>query len=144
VDFSEIGEHLAAQSGWSVVLSTDDELQVRVALGEGRTQTVRIATVGKFDAQGIRSDVLEFASIAVEVPRGQMIPPKLALELLRANARMLFGAWGIGERNGQQFLALYESALVETLNPEELLTAVTVLATEADRLEKEWGGGDVW
>lgn len=144
MEFGEISEQLAAQSGWNVVQATEIDVWVKVSLPEERTQMVRIGRVGEFDSKGVRSEVLEFSSVAVEVPRGQMIPPKLAIDLLKSNAQMLFGAWGIGERDGKQLLAIYESALLVTLNPEELITAVTVLAAEADRLEQEWGGKDVW
>jgi len=143
MEFDLIREHLATQPNWAVTVE-DHTVQVRLPLADGRTQAVTIRRVGHVDAMGVSSEVIEFSSIVVEVPAGKTIPPPLALRLLQTNSRMLFGAWGLGEHDGRQFLAIYESALLATLDVEELVTFVTVLATEADRLEHEWGGEDVW
>jgi hypothetical protein len=144
MEFKKIGACLAIKSDWVVNEISDFEIQVKVPLEGERSQHVRVSQVGKFDAQGIQSEVLEFHSVSVEVPKGQMITPKLAYDLLKTNARMMFGAWGIGEQDGKQYLAIYDSALLATLTPDDLIATVTVLATEADRLEHDWDGQDIF
>jgi hypothetical protein len=78
-----------------------------------------------------------------QLVKGVNMTPELALELLRLNTRLRFGAFAYAE--GKRLVLLTHSLLGgQTLDPEEIAAALADLATVADEQDDHiiahWGG----
>ncbi|AGY58751.1 hypothetical protein [Gloeobacter kilaueensis] len=143
MQFAEIAERLAVYSGWTVQ-ANEKMVEVSVVLPNDRRQKVYIRPIGTLAVQGVASEMIEYYSAAVEIPKDQALSSLLAYSLLKTNAQMLIGAWGIDQRGESEFIAVFDTALLVTLDIEELAAAISVIAAEADRLEELWAGEDIW
>jgi hypothetical protein len=67
-----------------------------------------------------------------------------AMTLLRNNGKMVNAAFGIEPTEAGEMVVVESNHLADTTDPLELMRAITSLAWQADRVEEEMGGGDVF
>lgn len=88
------------------------------------------------------SEVAQCFALAARVPKGQGLPREVGDELLRKNATLAFGAWGLVQVGNDEYVALIRGLPLALTSPEEALLAVLELASAADAFEESRGQDD--
>jgi hypothetical protein len=133
-------EEIAGRAGLTAAIDQETgHLQMRFALPADRQQDV---FVRDSSAQGRR--VVTFFSLCRVVKQGRLpgLAKEMAMELLRANARLHFARYGIWEFEESQAIVASCDCLLDTLDPDECHNAAWSVAFAADRFEHEHGRDD--
>jgi hypothetical protein len=122
----------------------DEEIGRFVAgfeLDEGRSQLVYVRALPEI-AHG--KDAVCIYSPCRRVKTGFMhgLKKDEALELLKLNSQVLLARYGVEEVTDGYMIEASIDCLLDTLDPEELETAVWHVALAADNYEKKFGGDE--
>lgn len=121
---------------------TDDGEMIVIGfdMGEGRSQQVFIRSVGNWAGH----DVIEFQAPCRRLRKGFMqgLGKNEALDLLRRNAKMLFGHFSLYTFDDEELLFVCSPQIVDTMEVEEFTAHVRACCLTADAYEKECGSDE--
>ena len=106
--------------------------RVTVSLGGDRKQRVHVTFNGR-DDDG--HDIISFISICGEYDS------KHTEGLMRANAKMLYGAFAVRTIKGKDYFVVTANQLAETADLQEIRKILFEVARRADGVEERIGGG---
>ena len=126
--WDEIREYMRARYR----LLEDDEEHVSLLFGfdDNRRHSI---TITQFDAMDRQWVLFE-----ARVCRRELMKPEKALEL---NGKSVVGYLALDR---DDFYVMRHTALLSTLDPDELVVPMHVLVKVADKLEEELTGSDIW
>ena len=133
-DPRELVRRVLNSTGWPIE-ENDDVWNATVPVGPLRKQRVTI----RFDRQDSSGHQL-IACSSVCGPASE----ESAMTLLRHNSKMVNGAFGIESTEAGEMIVVEANHLADTTDPLELMRAITALAWQADRVEEEMSGGDIF
>jgi hypothetical protein len=113
--------------------------------GAGGIRVVLETTPGRSHAVWIRrrsgpdAEVAQCIALAARVPKGQVLAPHIASQLLRQNATLPFGAWGLVQLGDADYVALIRGLPLPFTEPAEAVLCVIGLANAADAFEESQG-----
>ncbi len=119
-------------AGWQVT-ENGDAWQVIVPVGPLRKQTLTV----RFD----QKDSSQQPLITYQSVCGPSTPEN-AMELLRVNTKMVFGAFAIESTDSGDVVVLCASHLAAVSSPLDVSRAMTSIAWQADRVEEKITGAD--
>jgi len=113
-------------------LLEDDEDHVALLFGfdDNRRHSITITLFEAMDRQWVLFEA--------RVCRKELMGPKRALEL---NGKSVVGYLALDR---DEFYVMRHTALLSTLDPDELVVPMHVLVKVADKLEEELTGSDIW
>jgi hypothetical protein len=137
MDFEELRDLLAAeaQRGADTIRGVapegHDGFRVLLETTPGRTHTVWVRhRVGPGD------ESMQCIALAARVPKGEALAPRAATQLLRQNATLALGAWGLVQLGGVEYVALIRGLALPLRSPEDALLCIIELANAADAFEE--------
>lgn len=136
VSFAQFIQSVALKAKLNVVQKGPDLIMVPWDLTDGRKQNTFVRPLGTTGAGHL---IIGFFSPAKRVNSEQDIAPGAAVELLRKNARIPHGAWGIASVNGEEYLGVCDTQIAQTMQPEEFHASCLAIAQLADAMEKQLG-----
>ncbi|RMF87179.1 MAG: SPFH domain-containing protein [Planctomycetota bacterium] len=145
LDFAELAEvevdpkavvRGAVQSAGYSIVESGESMQITVPIGQLRKQVVHVEFVeGKGDDE---ANAVRFWSVCGPSS------PKNAVALLRYNAKLVYGAFGLRSINGQEMVVLQASLPAATINALDVARIIPAIAWQADRVEQKLTGGDAF
>jgi hypothetical protein len=123
---------VAQSAGWQL-LEAGEEWHVVIQVGPLRKQTVIVRFDHK-DAEG--HPLIYYSSVC-----GPSTPEN-ALQLLRFNAQMVMGAFGVESTPSGDVVVVCASQLAATSTALDVSRTITAIAYQADKVEEQLGGGD--
>jgi len=141
ISFSDYVRAVAARAGLRVQQQSDFEVTADFDMGDKRTQRVWIGLVGE-DSEG--NLIISISSPAHRMRPGQKLSLEFANQLLCENASLAHGAWAIRKTKEYDYLVMFDTQIVGSMDPEELRASVVAVAARADQMEKKITGGDVF
>jgi len=123
---------VAQSAGWQC-LESGDAWQVVVPVGSLRKQTV-VVRFDQKDPDG--HPLISYSSVC-----GPSTPEN-ALQLLKFNAQMVMGAFGIQSTPSGDVVVVCASQLAATSAPLDVTRTITSIAWQADKVEDNLTGGD--
>ncbi len=134
VDPRELVRRVLNSGNWPTEENAD-VWNVTVPVGPLRKQRVAI----RFDRKdGSGSPLIACSSVCGPATEEN------AMTLLRHNGKMVNAAFGIEPTEAGEMVVVESNHLADTTDPLELMRAITSLAWQADRVEEEMSGGDVF
>lgn len=131
---------IATMAGYTVKpIPERNFVAVPFDMGNGRKQVVYIRYIGQTPDE---QDVVSFDSPCLEVKKGWLrgLSKDKALDLLKRNANLLFGAFAIEQLEGDHdVLIVCSNQILDTMEVEEFDAHVRAVAVIADEYEKEHG-----
>ena len=124
--------NVADNAGWEV-RQLDDSWEVDVPVGDLRRQVVRV----RFD----RKDHDGAGLICFSTTCGPATEEN-AMSLLRYNAQMAHGAFGVETTDSGELAVIQANQLADTADVLEVTRAITALAWQADQVEEKLLGED--
>jgi len=131
-DPKTIVKTVAQSSGWQAA-ETADGLRLTVPIGTLRKQTVEVRIGGK-DREG--HEIVSYQSICGPAS------PENAMALLKYNAQMVHGAFGIQNTPSGDVVVICASQLAGTITALDVTKLVTSIAWQADKVEEKLVGED--
>jgi membrane protease subunit (stomatin/prohibitin family) len=128
-------QKLAIDSGWTILEDSETSTQLEITISAVRKQRVSIDYTPA-DANG-NPIVAIWSSCGIADPANAML-------LLRYNNSIVQGAFALHRYNGQEHLVLKSNLLAGTTNPLELSRIVSAIAWQADQVEQDTTGDDVY
>ncbi|MFW5751372.1 MAG: hypothetical protein ACOCZK_06960 [Planctomycetota bacterium] len=107
--------------------------RVKVPVGEDRAQRVYVQFAGR-DADG--DDLIAFYTVCGPIDEQR------ALELLRCNAKLAFGAFSLRTIQQREYIVLGANQLATTADAQELRKLLQHIARTGDSMEVHLGGAD--
>ena len=132
VDPKELVRSVAKSAGWQC-LESGETWQVVVPVGSLRKQTVAV----RFD----QKDADKHALISYSSPCGPSTPEN-AMQLLKFNAQMVMGAFGVQSTASGDVVVVCASQLAATSTALDVSRTITAIAWQADKVEENLTGGD--
>ncbi|MEX2173720.1 MAG: SPFH domain-containing protein [Pirellulaceae bacterium] len=123
---------VAQSAGWQC-LESGETWQIVVTVGSLRKQTVDVRFNQK-DAEG--HALISYSSVC-----GPSTPEN-ALQLLKFNALMVMGAFGVNSTPSGDMVVVCASQLAATSTALDVSRTITSIAWQADKVEEKLGGGD--
>jgi membrane protease subunit (stomatin/prohibitin family) len=123
---------VAQSAGWQC-LESGDAWQVVVPVGSLRKQTV-VVRFDQKDPDG--HPLISYSSVC-----GPSTPEN-ALQLLKFNAQMVMGAFGVQSSPSGDVVVVCASQLAATSAPLDVTRTITSIAWQADKVEEKLGEGD--
>jgi membrane protease subunit (stomatin/prohibitin family) len=134
IDPRELVRRVLNSGNWPIDENAD-VWHVTVPVGPLRKQRVAI----RFDRQdGSGNQLIACSSVCGPATEEN------AMTLLRHNGKMVNGAFGIESTEAGEMVVVESNHLADTTDPLELMRAITSLAWQADRVEEEMSGGDLF
>ncbi|MCP4628909.1 MAG: hypothetical protein GY850_36185, partial [bacterium] len=134
INFPDWIETIATMAGFKIQKLSRSLVVIKYKLPRERTQTVWINPIGK-DPLG--NTIIGISSPAIKMGAGQYLPQKKANDLLRQNAKLLHGAWVIENIEGDDYLAMFDTQIAQTIDTKEFAASVKAVAFLADEMERE-------
>jgi hypothetical protein len=131
-DPKELIRAVAKSAGWQA-LESGDAWQIVVPVGSLRKQTVTVRFDQK-DPEG--HPLISYSSVC-----GPSTPEN-ALQLLKFNAQMVMGAFGIQSTPSGDVVVVCASQLAGTSTALDVSRTITSIAWQADKVEDNLTGGD--
>lgn len=131
-DPKQLVRTVAQSAGWQC-LESGDTWQVVVPVGALRKQTVTVRFDQK-DSDG--HPLISYSSVC-----GPSTPEN-ALQLLKFNAQMVMGAFGVQNTPSGDMVVVCASQLANTSTALDISRTITAIAWQADKVEEKLGGGD--
>jgi hypothetical protein len=132
-------EDVAALAGYNVSRHPNGMgVQIPFDMGNGRSQMVVVVPIGQ---AGNGKDVVRFYSPCMVVKKGMFkgLSKAQASDLLKRNANMLWGSFGVAELGDSEGVMVLSNQLVETMDVEEFKMHANYVAIVADEYEREHG-----
>ena len=136
VSFEVFIKEVAAKAKLNIMVKGPDMVVVPWDISEGRKQNTFVRPMGT-TGMGL---VVSFFSPARKIATGTEVDAKMALDLLRKNARIPHGSWCIASVAGEEYLGVRDARLAHTMQPDEFYASALAVARLADELEKQLGG----
>lgn len=136
INFPEWIESIAAMSGLKIEKVSKSLVVVRCELSAGRSQIVWISPVGKDPHD---NTIISIASPAKKMGAGQLLSQKKTNDLLRQNSKLLHGAWAIENIEGDDYLAVFDTQIAQSMDNQEFAASVRATATLAAEMENSMG-----
>jgi len=124
----------ASRSGYQVE-ETADKLKVLVPVGNLRKQ---IVWCGVYQPQSTGGQVVRFWSVCGPATE------KNAVALLRFNAQLAIGAFAYDKLDGQEVIILQTTVPAATMTVFDVARILPALAWQADRVEEQLSGEDIY
>ncbi len=134
INFPDWIETIATMAGFKIQKLSRSLVVIKYKLPRERTQTVWVSPVGK-DPLG--NTIISISSPAIKMGAGQYLSQKKANDLLRQNAKLLHGAWAIENIEGDDYLAMFDTLIAQTMDTKEFAASVKAVAFLADEMERE-------
>jgi len=131
-DPKQLVRSVAQSAGWQC-LESGDAWSIVVPIGSLRKQTVSV----RFD----QKDPDGHALISYSSVCGPSTPEN-ALQLLKFNAQMVMGAFGVQNTASGDVVVVCASQLAATSTALDVSRTITAIAWQADKVEERLGGGD--
>ena len=139
--FAEFLERIAAEAGLRVRKLNPNLVTVPFRFPDGREQRVWVGLVG---LDPMKNRIVRFSSPVLEMSRDQQLGQKAANDLLRENARLPHGAWGIDTVQDKQYLVILDTQIGQSMDAREFKASTETVAVLADKKEQEVTGEDVF
>ena len=136
VTFAQFIQDMAAKAKLNVVQKGPDLVMVPWDLADGRKQNTFVRPLGTTGAGYL---IVGFFSPSRRFSSEQDLAHASAIDLLRKNARIPHGSWGIASVNGEEYLGVCDTQIAQTMQPEEFHASCLAIAQLADALEKQLG-----
>lgn len=136
VSFEVFIKDVAAKAKLNIMVKGPDMVVVPWDIAEGRKQNTFVRPMGT-TGMGL---VISFFSPTRKLAAGAEPDGKMAVELLRKNARIPHGSWCIASVSGEEYLGVQDTQLAHTMQPDEFYASALAVARLADELEKQLGG----
>lgn len=136
VSFEVFIRDVAAKAKLNIMTKGPDMVVVPWDISEGRKQNTFVRPLGT-TGMGL---VISFFSPTRKLAAGAEVDGKMAVELLRKNARIPHGSWCIASVAGEEYLGVQDTQLAHTMQPDEFYASALAVARLADELEKQLGG----
>lgn len=136
VSFEVFIRDIAAKAKLNIMTKGPDMVVVPWDISEGRKQNTFVRPLGT-TGMGL---VISFFSPTRKLAAGAEVDGKMAVELLRKNARIPHGSWCIASVAGEEYLGVQDTQLAHTMQPDEFYASALAVARLADELEKQLGG----
>ena len=131
-DPKQLVRTVAQSAGWQC-LETGETWQIVVPVGPLRKQTVDV----RFDQKDTEGHpLISYSSVC-----GPSTPEN-AMQLLKFNAQMVMGAFGIQSTPSGDVVVVCASQLASTSTALDVSRTVTAIAWQADKVEEKLGEGD--
>ena len=131
-DPKQLVRSVAQSAGWQC-LESGEAWQVVVPIGSLRKQTV-IVRFDQKDPDG--HPLISYSSVC-----GPSTPEN-ALQLLKFNAQMVMGAFGVQSTPSGDVVVVCASQLAATSTALDVSRTITAIAWQADKVEENLGAGD--
>jgi len=131
-DPKQLVRSVAQSAGWQC-LESGEAWQVMVPIGSLRKQTV-VVRFDQKDADG--HGLVSYSSVC-----GPSTPEN-ALQLLKFNAQMVMGAFGVQSTPSGDVVVVCASQLAATSTALDVSRTITAIAWQADKVEENLGAGD--
>jgi hypothetical protein len=131
-DPKQLVRSVAQSAGWQC-LESGETWQIVVPIGSLRKQTVAV----RFD----QNDSDGHPLISYSSPCGPSTPDN-ALQLLKFNAQMVMGAFGVQSTASGDVVVVCASQLAATSTALDVSRTITAIAWQADKVEEKLTGGD--
>lgn len=135
VSFEVFIKDVASKAKLNIMQKGPEMVVVPWDIAEGRKQNTFVRPMGT-TGMGL---VISFFSPAKKIGPGGEPDLKVALDLLRKNARIPHGAWCIASVSGEEYLGVQDTQLAHTMQPDEFYASALAVARLADELEKALG-----
>ncbi|MBI5240829.1 MAG: hypothetical protein HY926_10185 [Elusimicrobia bacterium] len=135
VTFTQFIQGVAAAAKLNVQVKSP-ELVVVPWDFEGRGQNTFVRFMGE---TGNGDRIISFFSPALKLAAGQELGQKTCNELLRKNAALAHGAWGIVRIESDDYLGVVDTQTAQTMEPTEFYASAIAVAKVADDMEKQLG-----
>jgi hypothetical protein len=114
-----------------------DGLRVALETSPGRSHTVWVRR-----RVGPDGESAQCIALAARMPKAESLGAEAATQLLRQNATLAFGAWGLVQLGDAEYVALIRGLPLAFTEPEEVVLCVIELANAADAFEESQGDQD--
>lgn len=132
--FSDAIERFAEKLKIPILNRNKNYITLHFVRGD-RTQNVDLKLMG-YDFR--KNVIIKITSKAMDVSKGTELTLAKAVSFLRANSKMMHGAWAIEEERYKSYLIVQDTLILDTLDLDEFEAAVLTVAAEADRFERKF------
>ncbi|MCP4653976.1 MAG: hypothetical protein GY856_01020 [bacterium] len=132
-------KQIGSMAGYELQMHENGEMLVApFDMGNGRKQLVYLRYAGRTPSD---QDVVAFLSPCLEIKKGFMkgIGRGQAIDILRRNAQLLFGQFGLFDFGDVEVLMSSSCQILETMEVEEFEAHLNCVAMVADSYEQEHG-----
>ena len=126
--WSEVRSYMRSQ--YKLLEEDDDHVSLRFGFDDNRRHSIAITQFRAMDRQWVLFEA--------RVCRAELLDPERALKL---NGNSVVGYLAL-DRDG--FYVMRHTALLSTLDPDELVVPMHTIVKVADKLEEELTGSDIW